>query len=165
VGSSPTTATKYEAKEGKVVTTTFKVYTDASSRYKAVMAGAKGDKRGKRVHPSSIGAVIKDGCEIVGSISKRVGFQDSNYAEFLAMYMACRYLIDHGIKKVDFYADCINLVLMVNQKVISGKPQLRKLSYAILDCLKQFESYTITWIPRSSNKEAHTMASKAFKVS
>ncbi|MFF2532422.1 reverse transcriptase-like protein [Brevibacillus sp. NPDC058079] len=31
--------------------------------------------------------------------------------------------------------------------------------------LQQFESYTITWIPRSSNKEAHNMASKAFKVS
>ncbi|MFF2532421.1 ribonuclease H family protein [Brevibacillus sp. NPDC058079] len=99
------------------MTTTFKVYTDASSRYKAVMA--KGEKKGKRVHPSSIGAVIKDGCEIIGSISKKVGYQDSNYAEFLAMYTACRYLIDHDIKKVDFYADCINLVLMVNQGVIS----------------------------------------------
>lgn len=80
------------------------------------------------------------------------------------MYTACRYLIDYDIKKVDFYADCINLVLMVNQGVISGIPKLRSLSYAILDMLKQFESYTITWIPRCNNKEAHTMASKAFKV-
>lgn len=57
------------------MTTTFKVYTDASSRYKAVMEGASGDKKGRRVHPSSIGAVIKDGCEVVGSISKRLAFK------------------------------------------------------------------------------------------
>lgn len=141
---------------------TIKVYTDASSRCKAVME--KDKRTRKRVHPSSVGAVIKDGSKIVGSISKRVGYQDSNYAEFLAMYMACRYLIDHNIKKVDFYVDCINLVLMINQKVISGKPELRKISYAILDCLNEFESFTITWIPGSYNKEAHEMASRAFKM-
>lgn len=147
--------------------TTFKVYTDASSRYKAVFKEVKDTRKNKRVFSSSIGAVIKNGDEeIVGSISKRVGFQDSNYAEFLAMYLACQHLIAHGIKKVDFYADCINLALMVNQGCISGKPELRKLSYAILNCLNEFEQYTMTWIPRCENHEAHTMASKAFtKVS
>jgi ribonuclease HI len=144
--------------------TTFKVYTDASSRYKAIMAKAKGESRRRNVYPSSIGAVIKNGSEVVGSISKRVGFQDSNYAEFLAMYTACRYLIDHGITKVDFYVDCINLALMINQGCISGLPELRKLSYAILDIIRDFESFTITWIDRVYNKEAHNMASKAFKV-
>lgn len=145
--------------------TIFKVYTDASSRYKAVVEEGKGVMRSRKTSPSSIGAVIKNGYEVVGSISQRVGYADSNYAEFLAMFAACRYLIDHDIKKVDFYADCINLVLMINQKVISGKPELRKLSYAILDCLNRFDSFTVTWIPRASNKEAHSMASKAFKVS
>lgn len=145
--------------------TTFKVYTDASSRYKAVMQETEVPNKKRRVFPSSIGAVIKDGSEVVGTISKRVGFQDSNYAEFLAMYTACRYVVDHDIKHVDFYADCINLVLMVNQGIISGIPNLRKLSYAILDCLAQLDSFTMTWIPRCNNKEAHTMASKAFKVS
>jgi ribonuclease HI len=145
--------------------TTFKVYTDASSRYKAIMEDVDGEKRLRRVYPSSIGAVIKNGSEIVGTISEKVGFYDSNYAEFLAMFTACRYLIDHNIAKVDFYADCLNLVLMVNQGIISGKPELRKLSYGILNCLNQFESYTVTWIPRNSNKEAHNMASQAFKVS
>lgn len=146
------------------MTTTFKVYTDASSRYKAVMQ-ADGDRKGKKLHPSSIGAVIKNDCEIVGSISRKVGLQDSNYAEFLAMHSACRYLIDHDIKQVDFYADCLNLVLMVNQGIMSEIPNLRKLSYAILDMLQQFDCYTITWIDRCYNKEAHNMASKAFKVS
>ena len=141
--------------------TTFKVYTDASSRYKAIV---REEKRSKKVYSSSVGAVIKNGCEIVGSISKKVGYHDSNYAEFLAMYMACQYLVSQDIKKVDFYADCFNLVVMVNQGIISGKPELRKLSYQIMDCLEQFDHYTITWIPRSNNKEAHTMASKAFNV-
>jgi len=146
------------------MTTAFKVYTDASSRYKAVMKTA-GDRKGKKVHPSSIGAVIKNDFEIIGSISRKVGLQDSNYAEFLAMHSACRYLIDHDIKSVDFYADCLNLVLMINQGVMSEIPSLRKLSYAILEMLGQFESFTITYIPRCENKEAHNMASKAFKVS
>lgn len=146
--------------------TTFKVYTDASSRYKAVFKEVNDTRKNRRVFSSSIGAVIKNGDEeIVGTISKRVGFQDSNYAEFLAMYITCQHLLNHDIKKVDFYADCINLALMVNQNIISGKPELRKLSYSILDCLDQFEHYTMTWIPRCNNKEAHTMASNAFKVS
>jgi ribonuclease HI len=144
--------------------TTFKVYTDASSRYKAIMAKAKGEDRLRNVYPSSIGAVIKDGSTTIGEISKQVGLQDSNYAEYLAMYTACRYLIDHEITKVDFYVDCINLALTVNQGCISGYPSLRKLSYAILGLLDQFESYTVTWIDRVYNKEAHTAASKAFKI-
>ncbi|MBP1309129.1 ribonuclease HI [Paenibacillus sp. 1182] len=145
--------------------TTFKVYTDASSRYKAIVEDVGSERGLRKVYPSSIGAVIKDGEQVVGAISERIGFSDSNYAEFLAMYTACRYLIDHNISKVDFYADCLNLVMMVNQQIISGIPELRKLSYAILDCLNQIENYTITWIPRNSNKEAHHMASQAFKVS
>lgn len=144
--------------------TTFKVYTDASSRFKAVLEKVDGGKRLRKVYPSSIGAVVKNGTQVVGSISEKVGYSDSNYAEFLSMYTACRYLIDNSIRKVDFYADCLNLVLMVNQGIISGEERLRKLSYSILEILDQLESYTITWIPRSQNKEAHEMASKAFKV-
>lgn len=143
--------------------TTFKVYTDASSRYKAIVENA--GNRVRKVYPSSIGAVIKNGDQVIGSISKRVGFQDSNYAEFLAMHSALRYLIDHDIKRVDFYVDCLNLAMMVNQAIISGIPELRKLSYAILDMLNQLDHYTMTWIPRTNNKEAHNMASKAFKAS
>jgi ribonuclease HI len=145
--------------------TTFKVYTDASSRYKAIVEDTGSERGLRKVYPSSIGAVIKNGEQVIGSISEKIGFSDSNYAEFLAMYTACRYLIDHKITKVDFYADCLNLVLMINQKIISGIPELRNLSYAILDCLNQIDNYTVTWIPRNSNKEAHNMASQAFKVS
>lgn len=140
--------------------TTFQVFTDASSRYKAIVKNEQ--NRNRRVFSSSVGAVIKNGYDIVGTISEKVGYHDSNYAEFLAMFMACQYLISQDIKKVDFYADCINLVIMVNQRIISGEPELRKLSYRILDCLQEFEHFTITWIPRCNNKEAHTMASKAF---
>jgi ribonuclease HI len=143
--------------------TTIQVYTDASSRYKAIVK--KEQDRNRRVFSSSIGAVIKNGCEVVGTISKKIGYQDSNYAEFLAMYMACQYLIAQDIKKVDFYADCFNLAIMVNQSIISDKPELQRLSHLILDSLQQFEQFTMTWIPRSNNKEAHTMASQAFKVS
>ncbi|WCF11561.1 reverse transcriptase-like protein (plasmid) [Paenibacillus thiaminolyticus] len=144
--------------------TVFKVYTDASSRYKAIVENAGGDKI-RKVYPSSIGAVIKNGEQIIGSISEKIGLSDSNYAEFLAMYTACRYLIDNRINKVDFYSDCLNLVLMVNQGIISGIPELRRLSYAVLDSLEQLDDFTMTWIPRNCNKEAHNMASKAFKVS
>lgn len=145
--------------------TVFKVYTDASSRYKAILEEAHGDNKMRKVYPSSIGAVIKNGCEVVGTISERIGYFDSNYAEFLAMHTACRYLIDHNIKKVDFHADCLNLVMMVNQGIISGQPALRKLSYEILNALNYFEHFTMTWISRRNNKEAHNMASKAFKAS
>lgn len=149
--------------EGGGKVTVFKVFTDASSRCKTIVEHIDGG-RVRKTHPSSIGAVIKDGSTVVGSISEKIGFHDSNYAEFLAMYTACRYLIDHGITKVDFYADCLNLVMMVNQKIISGQPELRKLSYAILSILEQFEFYTMTWIPRTENKEAHNMAARAFKA-
>lgn len=139
--------------------TIFQVYTDASSRYKAVIKD-----EGKKVYLSSVGAVIKDGHEIVGTISKRVGFQDSNYAEFLAMYKACEYLIHKGVTKVDFHVDNINLVLMVNQGIISKKPKLQKMQHRILDCLTQFDHCTVTWIPRRENHEAHMMAANAFRV-
>lgn len=127
------------------------------------MEEVDGQNRLRKVYPSSIGAVIKDGSKVVGSISERIGFSDSNYAEFLSMFTACRYLLDNGIRKVDFYADCLNLVLMVNQGIISGEERLRKLSYEILSCLDQFDHYTMTWISRNKNKEAHDMARKAFK--
>lgn len=144
--------------------TTFKVFTDASSRYRAILEKVDGGTRLRKVYPSSIGAVIKDGSRVVGSISQRIGFSDSNYAEFMSMFIACRYLIDHDIRKVDFYADSLNLVLMINQGIIGGEDRLRRLSYSIFDSLKHFDHFTMTWISRSLNKEAHTMAERAFKV-
>ncbi|MCA1066149.1 reverse transcriptase-like protein (plasmid) [Rossellomorea sp. AcN35-11] len=141
-----------------------KVYTDASSRYRAIVEEVGKVKRNKRTRSSSVGAVIKNGNKTIGTISKKIGEKDSNYAEFLAMYTACQYLISHNITKVHFFVDCINLACMINQGVISGKPELRTLSYKILDTLKEFDTFTIEWIPRRENKEAHKQASKAFTL-
>lgn len=144
--------------------TIIKVYTDASSRYKAIVEEVGNERRSIRTQSSTVGAVIKNGSRTIGTISKRIGDQDSNFAEFMAMYTACQYLISHNIKKAHFYVDCINLACMINQGVISGKPELRTLSYKILDALQEFEHFTIEWIPRRENKEAHTQASKAFTL-
>lgn len=140
---------------------TFKVFTDASSRYKAVLLEGAG--RPKKVYPSSIGFVVKCNNHTLYTVSECIGLSDSNYAEFMSMFAACRFLIDLGVHRVDFYADCLNLVLMVNQGIISGEEHHRKLSYAILDSLRFFDYYTMTWVSRCQNKEAHHAASLAFK--
>jgi ribonuclease HI len=142
--------------------TRFLVYTDASSRYKAAIVT---DKQGqsRRIFHSSIGAVIKNGSdELVGTISKTVGWQNSNYAEFLAMHAVLRYLLDNGIKSVEFKTDCMNLVLMIKHGIMSEIEQLRKISYSILSMLQELNSWTVDWIDRKYNKEAHRQAAKAF---
>jgi len=138
---------------------TYIVNTDASSRY-----GSSTKARKRNLHPSSIGVVIKKGNDVVGTLSKRVGMQDSNYAEFLAMHAACKFLLEQGVKKVHFNVDCINLSIMANQHLVSNKPRLRSISNAILHMLGEFDKYTITYVPRRENAEAHKMARLAFKV-
>jgi ribonuclease HI len=147
-----------------IVDTRYTVYTDASSRHRAVIEKYTGRRILGKKHPSSIGAIIKEGKIIIRTISRKVGIQDSNYAEFLAMHSVCRELINLDIKKVDFYTDCINLSMMVNQGIISGIGPLRKLSYSILNMLDEFDSFTITWINRRYNGEAHKAAKKAFRI-
>ncbi len=143
---------------------TIKVFTDASSRYKAILQEVEGTGRFRSVHPSAVGVVLTQEGRVIGSLSQQVGVLDSNHAEFVAMYRACLYLKSKGIKKVDFYADCMNLVLMINQGVIVGDQEVRDLSYKIKFELRAFDHFTVTYIPRRENKLAHSQASLAFRA-
>lgn len=128
------------------------VFTDASAQYHYRL------KKNRKVYPSSIGAVIKHDSGKLIAFSRKVGYQDSNYAEFLAFYLTCCFLHDEGLTHVNCFTDCINLVCMINQQNISHKKYLRHLSNKILEVVDCFDEFSITWIPRRFNHAAHKLA-------
>lgn len=137
---------------------TIEVYTDASSRYHQCRRRAR-----HPVFPSSIGIIIKENQQIIDGMALKVGYQNSNYAEFLSLYLACRHLKAQGVTQVCCYADSMNLVCMIHQRKISDKAELKKLSEKLLTLIETFEEFSVTWIPRRFNRAAHGMAAKAFR--
>ncbi|MNY85613.1 14.7 kDa ribonuclease H-like protein [compost metagenome] len=137
------------------------VYTDACTRFRAVIEAGTGKLITSTISRASVGVVINFENGEKHIIARPVGTLETTYAEFLALYFACKDLLAKGVTKVDFYTDCINLALAINQGTISGIEAMRKLTYTILGLLDRFEDFTITWVPRRDNKEANDVARKA----
>ncbi|MFT8363614.1 MAG: reverse transcriptase-like protein [Sporolactobacillus sp.] len=137
---------------------TIEVYTDASSRYHRCRNAIA-----HPIFPSSIGVIIKENQQIIDRLALKIGYQNSNYAEFLSFYLACRHLKECGFTRVSCYADSMNLVCTIHQRKISAKTDLKKLSVKLLALIETFDSFSITWIPRRFNRAAHGMAAKAFR--
>ncbi len=122
------------------------IYTDGASR------GNPGD--------AGIGVAIYVDNNIVEEYSEYIGYATNNIAEYTALKTALIKATTLNAKTVDLYLDSELVVRQINGEYKVKNNGLKSLYIAIKDLLKNFESYTINYIPREMNKKADGLANK-----
>ena len=126
-----------------------KVYTDGASR------GNPGN--------AAAGVVAyKDGKELF-RLSKYLGVNTNNYAEYSAAILALQKLLKMGFKgaRLELYADSKLLVEQASGRWKVKNENIKKLFLKLTDLLGEFQSVEFIHIPREQNVLADKLANEA----
>ena len=111
---------------------------------------------------SAIGAVIRDGQgRVISRISRRIGHATNNQAEYTAIIAALEEASRLGAEEVEVRADSELVVKQLNGQYKVKKATLRPLYQKVVRLIGSLEAFTITYIPRTQNREADRLANKA----
>ncbi len=114
--------------------------------------------------PAAIGAIIKDEQDnLIARISQRIGATTNNQAEYRAIIAALEKAIGLGAREVELRSDSELVVKQIKGRYRVKKATLRPLYQKVVQLTGSLETFTITHIPRSQNREADRLANKALK--
>jgi len=112
--------------------------------------------------PAAIGAVIKDEQgHLISSFSQVIGRTTNNQAEYQAIIAALQRALSLEASHVDLRSDSELVVNQIKGQYRVKKASLRPLYLEVVKLASQFESFTITCIPREENKEADRLVNMA----
>ncbi len=112
--------------------------------------------------PSAIGAVIKDGQgKVISRISRRIGHATNNQAEYRAVIAALEEATRLGAGEVEIRSDSELVVKQLKGRYRVKKATLRPLYQKVVQLIGSLETFNITHIPRTQNREADKLANKA----
>ncbi len=117
------------------------IYSDGGAR------GNPGD--------AGIGVAIydKDG-NIIREISRYIGTQTNNVAEYYALVRGLEEAVSLGAKSVDIFMDSELVVKQVMGEYRVKNEGLRPFYEIVRACLGRFENWSINHVPREKNKVA-----------
>ncbi len=126
-----------------------KLFTDGASR------GNPGE--------AAIGAVAYEDENKLFDISEYLGIQTNNYAEYTALLIALRKLIELGKnnEKLEIYADSKLLVEQLNGNWKVKNENIKSVFNEVKSLLSNFSDYSIKHVYRENNKEADMLANIA----
>src|SRR5512147_1883166 len=110
--------------------------------------------------PAGIGIVLETpGGEII-KISKWIGHQDNNVAEYAAVLEALQLAVARKAKRLQVYCDSEVVVRQMTGEYACRSPRLYSLNWT---CRKLARSlrFSIAYIPREHNREANHLANHA----
>jgi ribonuclease HI len=112
--------------------------------------------------PSGIGVII-DGCESGQvRISRWIGRQDNNVAEYMALLEALQYAVSRKAKALHVYSDSQVVVRQMRGEYSCRSPRLYSLHWT---CRKLARAlvFSISHVPREDNIEANQLANAAVR--
>ena len=114
--------------------------------------------------PASIGAVIAgpDG-ETVLEINEPIGRATNNFAEYTALIRALEEALKMGSSAVDCFSDSELVVRQMTGKYRVKSESLLPLWQQARELSRQFEGFSIRHVPRTKNRRADQLASKALE--
>ena len=112
--------------------------------------------------PSGIGVVINGAGASSIKIAKRIGWQDSNVAEYVALMEALQYALSLNAKHLHVYSDSEVVVKQMTGEYQCRSPRLYSLNW-ICRKLARSVNFSISHVPRKSNSEANTLVSLAIR--
>jgi ribonuclease HI len=112
--------------------------------------------------PSGIGVVI-DGCESGPiRISKWIGHQDNNVAEYVALLEALQCALSLKANTLHVYSDSEVVVRQMRGEYICRSSRLYSLHWTCRKLARAL-SFTISHVPREDNAEANRLANTAVR--
>lgn len=114
--------------------------------------------------PSGAGGIIFDGDhQIVSEISKFLGHQTNNYAEYQALKLTLEKAIELGLNEyeIEAFLDSKLVVEQVKGNWTVNSKNILPVYHEIKQLLLQFKNITFTHILRKYNKQADQLANMA----
>jgi ribonuclease HI len=112
--------------------------------------------------PSGIGVVI----EHVGGrkirIAKRIGHQDNNVAEYVALLEALQYALEQKASRLRVFSDSEVVVRQMSGEYACLSPRLYSLNWTCRKLARSLD-FSITHVTRESNSEANSLANAAVR--
>jgi len=108
-----------------------------------------------------IGYVIYDGDKIVKEGSVGLGVQTNNFAEYMAVIFALVDVLGMGRRQCAVFTDSQLVCEQINGNYKVANENIVALFTLAKTIIAQFDSFTITHIPREQNREADRLSKKA----
>ena len=112
--------------------------------------------------PAGYGVVIHDeqGQKVAG-LSKYLGHQTNNFAEYQALIAALEYAVEHGPKALKVISDSELLVRQMKGIYKVKEPTLRDLHARASELARKLDWFQVEHVLRGHNKEADELANQA----
>jgi ribonuclease HI len=115
--------------------------------------------------PAGIGYVIlNDNNEIIWKHSEAIGIATNNEAEYQALIVLAKKLVDKKIDNVVIYGDSQLVVNQVNGKWRINHQHLFKLHREVCNILSEINNWQLHWVPRDKNSLADNLSKKALAL-
>ena len=112
--------------------------------------------------PAGYGVVVTDQAgRKVAALSKYLGHQTNNYAEYSGMLAALDYALTNGHKALKVVADSELLVKQIRGEYKVKSPSLSELYQRARQMIRQLEWFSIQHVLRGKNQEADRLANLA----
>ena len=112
--------------------------------------------------PSGIGVVIEGAQAGKIRIAKRIGRQDNNVAEYVALLEALQCALTLRAKALHVYSDSEVVVKQMRGQYACRSPRLYSLHWICRKLARSFD-FSISYVPREYNTEANGLASSAVR--
>jgi ribonuclease HI len=112
--------------------------------------------------PAGFGAVVEDGNGTrVAEISKFLGHQTNNYAEYSGLLAVLQYALEHGHRALEVISDSELLVKQINGQYKVRHPILMELHNQAKSLIRKLDWFNIHHVLRGKNRQADMLANKA----
>jgi ribonuclease HI len=140
-------------------TSLFPTHSNAPDSY--LVAYIDGGARGNP-GPAGYGVVIKDQSgNKIAVLSKFLGRQTNNYAEYNGLLAALEYALQNGRKALKVISDSELLVKQIRGQYKVKSPALQELHGRAQELIRQLDWFSIQHVLRAQNREADGLANRA----
>jgi ribonuclease HI len=113
--------------------------------------------------PSGIGVVIQDAAGEKIFISKWIGHQDNNVAEYVALLEALQHALTLNAKALRVYSDSQVVVRQMTGEYACRSPRLYSLHWTCRKLARSLDDFSISHIDREENSEANRLVHEAVR--
>ncbi len=112
--------------------------------------------------PAGYGVVMEDAAgRRVAELSRFLGHQTNNYAEYMGLLVALEYALQHGYTALEVISDSELLVKQMNGQYKVRHPVLQDLHRQVKSAVARMSWVQIHHVLRGKNKEADALANRA----
>ena len=129
-----------------------------------VTAHCDGGSRGNP-GPAGFGAIVTaaDG-QVLARLSRFLGVQTNNYAEYSGLLAVLRWALEHGHRRLKVVSDSELMVQQMKGRYKVASPVLRPLWEEARGLARQLDGFEIAHTLRGGNKEADRLANEAMDL-